>query len=51
VIYVTKLKSFKKCGILSCGLSEAMHPYGVIERYHDLVIFGFKVEVIFRSVN
>ena len=37
--------------ILSCGVSEGMHPYGVLERYHDLVIFGFKVEVIFRSVN
>jgi len=35
VIYVTKLKSFKKCSILSYGLSESMHPYGVFERYHD----------------
>ena len=37
--------------ILSCGVSEGMHPYGVFERYHDLVIFDFKVEVIFRSVR
>jgi hypothetical protein len=34
--------------ILSCGVSESMHPYGVLERYHDLVIFDFKVEVIFE---
>jgi len=40
VISITKGKSFKKCSILSCGLSEGVHPYGVIKRYHDYVIFG-----------
>jgi len=40
VISVTLWKRFKKCSILSCGLSEGVHPYGVLKRYHDYVIFG-----------
>jgi len=40
VISITKEKRFKKCSILSCGLSELVHPYGVIKRYQDYVIFG-----------
>ena len=32
-------ESFQNCSILSCGLSEGVHPYGVIKRYHDYVIF------------
>jgi len=41
-------KTFKNCGILSCGLLEEVHPYGVIERYHDYVIFDFNIEVIYE---
>ena len=37
--------------ILSCGLSEVVHPYGVIKRYRDYVIFDYIVRVIFRSVK
>jgi len=48
VISVTKRKNFKKCSISSCGLSEGVHPYGVLKRYHDYVIFDFNVRVIFR---
>jgi hypothetical protein len=51
VISITKGKTFKKCSILSYGLSDGVHPYGVIKRYHDYVIFGFKVRVIFEVFN
>ena len=51
MIYITKLKSFKKCSISSCGVSEGIHPYRVFDRYHDYVIFDFKVEVIFEVLT
>jgi len=51
VIFITKGKSFKNSGILSRGLSEGVHPYGVLKRYHDYVIFDYEVEVIFEVFN
>jgi len=51
VINITKGKTFKKCRILSCGLSDGVHPYGVIKRYHDYVIFDLYIEVIFEVFN
>ena len=48
MIFITKGKSFKNSGILSRGLSEGVHPYGVLKRYHDYVIFDYEVIVIFE---
>ena len=48
MINITKGKTFKKCRILSCGLSGGVHPYGVIKRYQDYVIFDYIVRVIFE---
>jgi hypothetical protein len=48
VIYITIQKSFKNMRILSCGVSEVIHPYGVIKRYQYYVIFDYRVRVIFE---